>query len=81
MRGCTVTDTVADRKADTVAPDGTPFRKIRMDDEIWDQFGEAVRRASPALNRSLVIRMFVLWYAGRTDDLPQRPDPERDDGK
>lgn len=57
--------------------EGTPFRRIRMDDETWEQFDGAVKRASPALNRSLVIRMFVLWYTGRTDELPQRPEPRR----
>lgn len=72
-----MTDTGADRKADTVTQDGTPFRRIRMDNETWEQFGEAVKKASPALNRSLVIRMFVLWYTGRTNDLPQRPEPTK----
>lgn len=72
---------MADRKADTVPAEGTPFRRIRMDDETWEQFDGAVKRANPALNRSLVIRMFVLWYTGRTDELPQRPEPKRDGGK
>jgi len=60
-------------------PPGTPFRRIRMDDTTWDDFKDAVARANPAFNRSLVIRMFVLWYTGKTDDLPQRP-PRRSPG-
>jgi hypothetical protein len=68
-----VTDTRAVTKGDAVPQPGTPFRRIRMDQATWDDFEEAVERANPALNRSLVIRMFVLWYTGRTDDLPQRP--------
>lgn len=76
-----MTDTSADRKAEKMAQEGTPFRRIRMDDETWREFEQAVERANPALNRSLVIRMFVLWYSGRTDDLPQRPEPKRGSGK
>jgi hypothetical protein len=81
MRGYEVTDMRPDRKGDAMPQEGTPFRRIRMDNDLWQQFEEAVTAASPALNRSLVIRMFVLWYTGRTNDLPQRPEPRRDDGK
>lgn len=60
---------------DAVAPPGTPFRRVRMDDDMWSRFNEAVREAEPELDRSKVIREFVRWYLGETDDLPRRPGP------
>lgn len=57
----------------TVPPQGTPFRQIRMDKSMWDHFGAAVTTAEPELDRSKVIREFVRWYIGDTDDLPRRP--------
>jgi metal-responsive CopG/Arc/MetJ family transcriptional regulator len=44
-----------------------------MDDEMWARFDEAVRSAEPELDRSKVIREFIRWYIGETDDLPRRP--------
>lgn len=61
-------------EGDTVAPDGTPFRRVRMSDDMWEKFREAVERAEPELDRSKVIREFVRWYTGETNDLPRRPD-------
>lgn len=58
----------------TVPPPGTPFRRVRMDDEMWRRFDEAVRTAEPELDRSKVIREFVRWYIGETNDLPRRPE-------
>jgi hypothetical protein len=55
--------------------DGTPFRRIRMADGMWEAFDTAVRRAEPELDRSKVLREFVRWYVGETDDLPRRPSP------
>lgn len=58
---------------DAVPPPGTPFRRVRMDDDMWARFDEAVRKAEPELDRSKVIREMVRWYIGETDDLPRRP--------
>jgi hypothetical protein len=74
MRGYEVTD----RKADTMAPDGTPFRKIRMDNDLWERLEDAARRADPDSNRSVIIRRFARWYVGDIDELPQRPALKRD---
>ncbi|MFC4050041.1 hypothetical protein ACFOY4_10130 [Actinomadura syzygii] len=46
-----------------------------MSDDMWARFGEAVENAEPELDRSKVIREFVRWYIGETDDLPRRPRP------
>ena len=64
---------MSDRKADTVAPEGTPFRRIRMDDDLWERLEAAVKRADPDANRSVIIRRFARWYVGDIDDMPQRP--------
>jgi hypothetical protein len=79
MRGSEVPDTVADRKADTMPPEGTPFRRIRLDDDLWQRFEGAVARADPDSNRSVVLRKFVRWYVGDINDFPQRPEPPRGD--
>jgi hypothetical protein len=60
---------------DAVSPQGTPFRRIRMDDDMWERFGNAVEQAEPELDRSKVMREFVRWYIGETNDLPRRPRP------
>lgn len=77
MRGCAVTDTMADRKADSMAPEGTPFRRIRMDDDLWQRLEEAAKRADPDSNRSVLIRRFARWYVGDIDEMPQRPEPRK----
>lgn len=58
---------------DSLAAEGTPFRRIRMASEMWDKFAEAVAEAEPELDRSKVVREFIRWYTGDTDDLPRRP--------
>jgi metal-responsive CopG/Arc/MetJ family transcriptional regulator len=57
--------------------EGTPFRRIRIDDDLWERFDEAVRRADPDSNRSVVLRKFTRWYVGDIDELPQRPEPRQ----
>jgi hypothetical protein len=57
----------------------TPFRRVRMDVEMWDAFGKAIEQAEPELDRSKVIREFVRWYIGETNSLPRRP-RRADDG-
>jgi metal-responsive CopG/Arc/MetJ family transcriptional regulator len=54
--------------------DGTPFRRIRMTDDMWEKFQDAVEQAEPELDRSKVIREFIRWYLGETNDLPRRPE-------
>jgi len=71
-----MTDTVANRKADTVAPEGTPFRRIRMDDDLWERLDKAAKAADPDSNRSALLRKFARWYVGDIDDMPKRPDPQ-----
>lgn len=63
---------------DEVSP-GTPFRRVRMDDDMWGRFGEAISVAEPELDRSKVLREFVRWYIGDTNDLPRRPFAASDD--
>ena len=53
--------------------EGTPFRRIRIDDDLWERFDNAVRRADPDSNRSAVLRKFTRWYVGDIDEPPQRP--------
>ena len=64
---------VSDRKAEAMTSDGTPFRRIRMDDDLWERLDEAVKRADPDANRSAVLRKFARWYVGDIDEMPQRP--------
>jgi metal-responsive CopG/Arc/MetJ family transcriptional regulator len=60
---------------DDMAPEGTPFRRIRMDDDLWERLDEAVKRADPDSNRSVIIRRFARWYVGDIDEMPRRPEP------
>ena len=77
MRGYDVTN----RKADTMAAEGTPFRRIRMDDDLWKRLDEAAKQADPDANRSAVLRRFARWYVGDIDEMPQRPEPRRGGGR
>jgi hypothetical protein len=56
----------------------TPLRKFRADDELWDDFGNAVEASpDPEADRAKVLRQFLRWFAGRPGaELPRRPDPE-----
>lgn len=76
-----MTDTVPDRKGDTVPAEGTPFRRIRMDDDLWQRLDEAAKRADPDANRSVVLRKFARWFVGDIDELPKRPEPKRGTGE
>jgi hypothetical protein len=62
---------------DSMAPEGTPFRRIRMDDDLWERLDEAVKRADPDSNRSVLLRKFARWYVGDIDEMPKRPEPKR----
>jgi hypothetical protein len=72
-----MTNIVADRKADSMAPDGAPLRRIRMDNDLWQRLEEAAKRADPDSNRSVILRRFARWYVGDIDEPPQRPEPKR----
>jgi len=58
---------------------GTPelFRRIRLNDDLWERLEQAAREADPDSNRSALIRRFARWFVGDIDDLPQRPAPKR----
>lgn len=51
----------------------TPLRRFRMSDDLWTRFDAAVRQVLVPANKSVVIRGFILWYVGDTDELPERP--------
>jgi metal-responsive CopG/Arc/MetJ family transcriptional regulator len=70
---------MGDRRAEVVAQEGTPFRRIRMDDDLWKRLDEAAKRADPDSNRSALLRRFARWYVGDMDEMPQRPAPARDE--
>lgn len=58
------------------------LRGVRgVDDELWDDFGDAVTRADS--DRSAELRSFMEWYVRRPDaEHPQRPAaPEPPDGQ
>lgn len=49
----------------------TPNRPIRVEDELWAEFGRLVG----VRNRSAVIRDFIRWYVGeRGAARPKRPE-------
>ena len=64
------------RGDDDVAQEGTPFRRIRMDEDLWQRLDEAVKRADPDSNRSALLRRFSRWYVGDIDEAPRRPEPK-----
>lgn len=61
-----------------MAQEGTPFRRIRMDDDLWQRLDAAAKAADPDSNRSVLIRRFARWFVGDIDEMPSRPEPERD---
>jgi hypothetical protein len=56
----------------------TPLRKIRVDDELWEGFGQAVAASPDAeADRAKVLRQFMRWYRReRGARLPERPRDE-----
>lgn len=50
----------------------TPVRPIRVDAELWEDFGKAA--TASATDRSAALRAFMAWYARRPGaKLPIRP--------
>ena len=48
----------------------TPLKRMRVDDDLWSQFGEL---AAP--DRSAVLREFMRWYVREPGaKLPKRPE-------
>ena len=65
---------MSNTKGDIVThPPGTPFRRIRLDDDLWERLEEAAKAADPDSNRSALLRKFARWYVGDIDEMPQRP--------
>lgn len=76
-----MTDRQPDRRADGMAAEGTPFRRIRMDDDLWQRLEESAKRADPDANRSVILRRFARWYVGDIDEMPTRPEPKPSGGE
>lgn len=52
----------------------TPQRKLRVDEELWDRFEQAVGHTDPELDRSKVLRQFIAWYVREPGaKMPARP--------
>lgn len=46
----------------------TPVRPIRVDADLWDEFGKAATASDS--DRSAVLRAFMAWYARRPGAKP-----------
>lgn len=64
-------------RAYTMAPEGTPFRRIRIDDDLWKRLDDAAKQSDPDSNRSAVLRKFARWFVGDINEMPQRPEPQQ----
>lgn len=60
-----------------MAPEGTPFRRIRIDDDLWKRLDDAAKQSDPDSNRSAVLRKFARWFVGDINEMPQRPEPQQ----
>jgi hypothetical protein len=60
---------------DDMAPEGTPFRRVRMDDDLWERLDEAVKQMDPDDNRSAWLRRCARYCVGDIDEMPRRPEP------
>jgi hypothetical protein len=50
------------------------MQNFRLDAELWEQFGAAIRQHAPESDRSKLLRDFVSWYVHRPGaKLPARP--------
>jgi Ribbon-helix-helix protein, copG family len=66
---------VSDRNGEVMPQEGTPFRRIRMDDDLWERLDKAAKAADPDSNRSAVLRRLARWFVGDIDEIPARPKP------
>ena len=55
---------------------GTPVRRIRMEDDLWERLEEAVKQMDPDDDRSAAVRRLVRWYVGDIAEIPRRPEPK-----
>jgi len=51
----------------------TEFRRIRIDDDLWERLEKAAKQADPDDTRSAVLRRLARWYVGDIDEMPRRP--------
>jgi antitoxin component of RelBE/YafQ-DinJ toxin-antitoxin module len=57
----------------------TPNRAVRVDDQVWDEAGQAA--AEMGTDRTKVINQFLRWYLRRSGaKLPARP-PVQESGE
>lgn len=50
----------------------TPIRPVRVENDLWEDFGEAC--AALETDRSAALRNFMAWMSGRPEGkLPRRP--------
>jgi len=59
-----------------MAARGTPRQGIRIDPELWEEFGEAVRLADPPAERPEIIRQLIRWYVHRPGAKPVKRPPK-----
>jgi hypothetical protein len=57
-----------------VADTDADMARIRMPGDMWEKFRVAIKLGEPELDRSKVVREFVRWYIGESNDLPRRPE-------
>ena len=55
---------------------GTPVRRIRMEDDLWERLEEVVKQLDPDDDRSGYLRRFARWAVGDIDEPPRRPEPK-----
>lgn len=65
---------------DDAVAEGTPFRRIRMDDDLWERLEESCKSMDPDDNRSALLRRFARWHVGDIDEMPRRPEPKTGKG-
>lgn len=56
-------------------PQGNTARRIRVEDDLWDRFGDAIKAVDPESDRSKMLRHLIRWFVGDTTEPPRRPDP------
>jgi hypothetical protein len=57
----------------------TPHRALRVEDDLWGAFGDAVARQGEP-DRSTVTREFIRWYVGEPGaKMPRRPPKDTTD--
>ncbi len=63
---------------ESVPGDRTPLRHVGIDDDLWQRFEQAVKRADPDDNRAANLRRYVRYFVGDIDEAPRRPAPARE---